>query len=77
MLPAASADQRSQGTYDFTWSLPLLRSAAALSSIVATAAAFLDGDGSHGAARAARRADHPRAVAIAAKFRRGEEPDTP
>jgi ABC-2 type transport system permease protein len=41
ILPAAVADQRSRGTYDFTWSLPVPRSAAALSSItVATAAAL-------------------------------------
>jgi ABC-2 type transport system permease protein len=41
ILPAAIADQRSRGTYDFTWSLPVPRSAAALSSItVATAAAL-------------------------------------
>jgi ABC-2 type transport system permease protein len=41
ILPAAVADQRSRGTYDFTWSLPVPRTAAALSSItVATAAAL-------------------------------------
>jgi ABC-2 type transport system permease protein len=41
ILPAAIADQRSYGTYDFTWSLPVPRSAAALSTItVATAAAL-------------------------------------
>jgi ABC-2 type transport system permease protein len=41
ILPAAIADQRALGTYDFTWSLPVPRSAAALASItVATAAAL-------------------------------------
>jgi ABC-2 type transport system permease protein len=41
IVPAAIADQRSLGTYDFTWSLPVPRSATALANLtVATTAAL-------------------------------------
>jgi ABC-type multidrug transport system permease subunit len=41
ILPASIADQRSRGTYDFTWSLPVPRSAAALSSMTVATVASL------------------------------------